>query len=258
MKKIFSIMAIAAMAFAVSCGSDDEPTPAPVPDQNQGSGNQGGGNDNPNPGPGGDDNDFAASLKGSAYFPIILDGPSYEKVLDKVVADFRPNEETAFLYVWDGTYTGGTATPLNFYGNTDGCTCLVMGGAGWAGAGFFCSAAASLDKLAQIMENPGEWYLHLGILSAANDQYAHTIRLADGSNTVDLVLKAGGDYNYTRDGEWQEVEVPMTYFTDKGLTYRAGGASEGLNVVSIVDADNQPVAVAGTTVNYDAFFIYKK
>lgn len=243
MKKIFSMMAIAAMAFAVSCGGDDDQNVDPNP--------------NPNPNPEGPTpTEVHASLKGSAYFPIILDGPSYETVMTKVVADLRPDEETKFLYVWDGTYVGGTATPLNFYGNTDGCTCLEMGSAGWAGAGFFCSSVETLDKLAVIMENPGAWYLHIGILSAASDQYAHTLRLADGSNSVDLVLKAGGDYNYTRDGEWQEIEVPMTYFTDKGLNYRTGTAE--LNVVAIVDADNQPVAVPGTTVNYDALFFYKK
>jgi len=332
MKKIFSMMAIALMAFAAGCGSDDDPAPTPNPTPDPGvttlatpspvqgevkdtqftvtwpavanaagytytvngadpvtiagtsatvTGLTAGtsyqfavkavsgdtskyadsaysapltvtttGGDAPQP----DDNQ---SLKGSAYFPIVLDGSSYEKVMDKVIADLRPDEETSFLYVWEDTYSGGTATPLNFYGNTDECVCFVMGSLGWAGAGFFVNNTEKLDKLVQIMDNPAEWYLHLGILSASNDNYAHTIRLEDGSNKVDLVLKAGGDYNYTRDGEWQEIEVPMSYFTGKGLTYRTGIAN-GMNVVSIVDADNQPVAAPGTTVNYDAFFIYKK
>lgn len=202
--------------------------------------------------------DAAASLNGSAYFPIVLDVESYEKVLDKVVADFRPNEETRFLYVWVDTYSAGTAAGLNFYGNTEGFTSLVMGTQGWAGAGFCIKDGAARDKLAQIMDAPAEWYLHIGAMSAATDTYAHTIRLTDGSTNVDLVLKAGGDYNYTRNGEWQEIEVPMSYFTGKGMTYRTGNDDSDFNVVAIVDADNQPVAAPGTEINYDAIFIYKK
>lgn len=202
--------------------------------------------------------DVAASLNGSAYFPIVLDVESIEKVLDKVVADFRPNEETRFLYVWNDTYSAGTAAGMNFYGNTEGFTSLVMGTQGWAGAGFCIKDGAARDKLAQIMDAPAEWYLHIGIMSAATDTYAHTLRLTDGSTNVDLVLKAGGDYNYTRNGEWQEIEVPMSYFTGKGMTYRTGNDDGDFNVVSIVDADNQPVAAPGTEINYDAIFIYKK
>ncbi len=202
--------------------------------------------------------DTAASLKGSAYFPIVLDVVSIENILDKVVADFRPNEETRFLYVWIDTYTAGTAAGLNFFGNTEGYTSLVMGSQGWAGASFCVKDGAARDKLAQIMDAPAEWYLHIGIMSAATDTYAHTIRLTDGSANVDLVLKAGGDYNYTRNGEWQEVEVPMNYFTEKGITYRTGNDDGDFNVIAIVDADNQPVAAPGTEVNYDAIFFYKK
>lgn len=133
-----------------------------------------------------------------------------------------------------------------------------MGSQGWAGAGFCVKDGAARDKLAQIMDAPAEWYLHIGIMSAATDTYAHTIRLTDGSANVDLVLKAGGDYNYTRNGEWQEVEVPMNYFTEKGITYRTGNDDGDFNVIAIVDADNQPVAAPGTEVNYDAIFFYKK
>lgn len=207
---------------------------------------------------GGQNPDAAASLNGSAYFPIVLDVESIEKVLDKVVADFRPNEETRFLYVWNDTYTAGTAAGMNFYGNTEGFTSLVMGTQGWAGAGFCIKDGAARDKLAQIMDAPAEWYLHIGAMSAATDTYAHTIRLTDGSTNVDLVLKAGGDYNYTRNGEWQEIEVPMSYFTGKGMTYRTGNDDSDFNILAIVDADNQPVAAPGTEVNYDAIFIYKK
>lgn len=199
-----------------------------------------------------------ASLAGSAYFPIVLDGVSYEKVQSKVLADFRPNEETSFLYVWDATYTAGTCTGPNFYGEMEEWTSLVMGSLGWAGAGFCVKNGALVDQLAQIMSDPSAWYLHIGIKSSSTDNYAHTIRLADGSNTVDLVLVPGGDYNYTRDNEWQEIEVPMSYFTAKGINYRTGNADTDFNVAAIVDADHQPVAVAGTQINYDALFIYKK
>lgn len=199
-----------------------------------------------------------SSLDGSAYFPIVLDGVTYEKIMNKVVADFRPNEETSFLYVWDNTYQAGNCTGPNFYGEVEAWTSLVMGTAGWAGAGFCVNNGAQVDKLAQIMTDPSAWYLHIGMKSAPTDNFAHTVRLADGSNTVDLVLVPGGQYNYTRDNEWQEIEVPMTYFTGKGINYRTGNADTDFNVVAVVDADNQPVAVAGTTINYDALFIYKK
>ncbi|MBO4434173.1 MAG: hypothetical protein J5769_01815, partial [Bacteroidales bacterium] len=86
---------------------------------------------------GGDETELHASLKGSNYYLIQMDGTTAESIAKKVVADYRPDGEGKNLWVWEGTYAGGTPSGLNFYGLTEGWVCLeVVAGPGWSGAGW--------------------------------------------------------------------------------------------------------------------------
>ena len=77
-----------------------------------------------------------ASLKGSNYYLIVMDGTTSEKIASKVVADYRPDDNGKNLWVWDGTYAGGTPSGLSFYGLTEGWVCLEVTTIGWSGAGW--------------------------------------------------------------------------------------------------------------------------
>ncbi|VBB48381.1 conserved exported hypothetical protein [uncultured Paludibacter sp.] len=202
--------------------------------------------------------DPAASLTGSAYYPIILDAASSAKVQSKIVADLRPDEATKFLYVWENTYTAGTATGPNFYGEVEGWVSLVVGSVGWSGAGFNVQDATTIDKLADITANPTGYYLHIGIKS--KDNAVHVIGL-DGQSNVKFALGATAFNDngtliepladFKRDGEWHEIEIPMTTLKTNGLLYASGMGTK--NVFWFLSG-----GVAGTTLDLDAVFIYKK
>lgn len=201
---------------------------------------------------------FAATLTGTEYYPIVMDGVTAAKIATKIKADFRPDESTKFLYIWDGTFTAGTSTGPNCFGEVEAWTSLVVGSVGWSGAGFFCKDGASLDKLAPITANPDKYYLHIGIKSKSNAVYVFAL---DGQSGVKFAVGASAFNDngnliqpladFDRDGEWQQIEIPMTTLKTKGLLYSTGMTEK--NVLWFLAG-----GVAGTTLDIDAVFIYKK
>lgn len=201
---------------------------------------------------------FNNTLKGSDYFLIVMDGVSAASIESKIVADFRPNEVDKFLYIWDGTYVPGTTTGPNFYGEVEPWTSLTVGTSGWSGAGFFTNDAVSLNKLTAVTTNPEDYYLHIGIRSQDNATHVFgldgqsNVRFAvgstpfvDGANTYVPIA------NFTRNGEWQQLEIPMTTLKEMGLLYSSGMTEK--NVLYVLSG-----GTAGVTLNIDAVFIYKK
>lgn len=201
---------------------------------------------------------FRKSLEGSNYYPIILDGISAAAIESKIVADFRPNEENTFLYVWDGTYTEGSSTGPNFFGEVEQWTSLVVGTAGWSGAGFFTSNATALNQLQTVTANADDYYLHIGIKSRDNATHVFgldgqsNVRFAIGSTTF---IDGNNQYvpiaDFTRDGEWQEIEIPMSTLKTMGLLYSTDMGDK--NVMYVLSGP-----VTGVTLDLDAVFIYKK
>lgn len=203
--------------------------------------------------------DPAASLKGSNYYPIIMDGVTFAKVQSKVVADLRPDEAMKFLYVWENTYIAGNSTGPNFYGEVEGWVNLVVGSVGWSGAGFNVKDLTALNKLAAVTTSPEGYYLHIGIKS--KDGAIHAFGM-DGQSNVKFAIgnAAFNDNgtmiqplgNYTRDGEWHEIEIPMTTLKNNGLLFSSNNTVDK-NVFWVLSG-----GVAGTTIELDAVFIYKK
>ncbi|MDR1592530.1 MAG: Ig-like domain-containing protein [Prevotellaceae bacterium] len=211
------------------------------------------------------------SLEGSDYFLIALDGISSEKIADKIVADFRVNENDGrFLYIWSATFDPGTSTGPNFYGEVEGWYSLVVGAIGWSGAGFYISDSVIynnlplLEKLVALSENPEDYYLHFAYKS---QQAGRSVWYGfDGVQTPtktkgvfvvgDVPFTDAGDTRqpygtYIPDGEWHYLEIPFTYFAEQGLLYQAG--SHPGNVFFILGGPT-----TGTTVEFDAVFFYKK
>lgn len=198
-----------------------------------------------------------ACLNGSDYYLIILDATSYESVKDRVKADYRPNDTTNFLYVWEETLLGGTTAGLGYYGHAgEAWTSLVYNNKGWFGAGFFSNNKAELDKLAEIAAVNGEgYYLHMAWMG----QYTGTYSVVMYDNSAEAKVYVGNEtaeYGFKRDGEWHEIEIPMSVFFGKGLYYRAENIpAGGMNVLAIVQGDDGSMP-AGFDI--DAIFIYKK
>ena len=200
-----------------------------------------------------------AQLKGSQVWPIILDGTTYEANAEKIVASFQPNDVDQFLYVWDQTYTGGSTSGLNFYGNSDGYTALVVGSAGWAGCGFCLTEAGNGWEAAKalkeaIVASPDDYFLHLAIKST--DNYSHCFYFMGAENGTKFVLGKNAVYDgpiyadFTRDGSWAEFDIPMSAYAS-ALANQAVAA--GVNVLCILTE-----GVQGAQLNLDAVYFYKK
>lgn len=196
----------------------------------------------------------ASSLSAMQLWPVIMDGTSAEAVQQYVVADFRPNDVDQHFYIWDGTYTSAAATGKNFYGNNDGYTALVVGSAGWSGAGFCLTEAGNGWQAAKalkeaIVANPDKYYFHIAIKST--DNYSHCFYLF-GAESTKFVLGSTGVYdgavyeNFERNGEWHDFYIPMSKFAN-ALANQAVEA--GVNVFVLLSE-----GVAGAQLNLDAVY----
>ena len=198
------------------------------------------------------------ALKGSQFWPIILDGTTLEANQAKMVASFQPNDVDQFLYVWEGTYDGGNATGLNFHGNGDGYTALVVTSKGWAGMGFCLTATGNGWEAAEalraaIVADPDNYFLHLAI--KATDQ-ANQCFYFMGNEATKFVLGSASVYdgpvyqNFTRDGSWAEFDIPMSAYAS---ALAATPVEAGVNVfVALTEG------VQGYQLNLDAVYFYKK
>lgn len=198
-------------------------------------------------------------LKGSNYYLIATDGTTAGKLEGRIVADFRPDDATKWLYIWVNTYSAGSCVGPNFFGEAETWVSLVVGSAGWSGAGYSIQDQALLDKLPDMNDEADKYYFHIAV--KAKTASSHLIILGDGDGN-EAKLAIGGTFtdngktyeskgDITADGEWSEIEIPMTEFFNAGLTYRKGVADT--NVMSFLSG-----SVTGTTFEYDACFIYKK
>ena len=202
-----------------------------------------------------------ASLKGSQFWPIAIDGTTADANASKIVGDFRPDDVGKFLYVWDATYVANdNPTGLNFHGNTDGFTALTVSTLGWAGCGY-CLTETDASKAweaaealrAAIVASPDDYYLHMALKST--DKASHCFYIF-GSEATKFVIGSTTVYDgplyedFTRNGEWAEFDIPMSRFATALATTTCAA---GVNVfVALTEG------TAGAQLNMDAIYFYKK
>ena len=202
-----------------------------------------------------------ASLKGSQFWPIAIDGTTADANASKIVGDFRPDDVGKFLYVWEGTYVANdNPTGLNFHGNTDGFTALTVSTLGWAGCGY-CLTETDASKAweaaealrAAIVASPDDYYLHMALKSTDNASHCFYIF---GSEATKFVIGSTAVYDgplyedFTRNGEWAEFDIPMSRFATALATTTCAA---GVNVfVALTEG------TAGAQLNMDAIYFYKK
>lgn len=197
------------------------------------------------------------SLMGSNYYLINIDASSANSLGSaKIAADYRPDGVNNYLYIWSNTYSTGTCTGTNFYGNAANWLSLVVGSVGWSGAAYNVFQGTQLDKLKAVTDDTtGKYYLHFAIKSSSTNSYefqlgygASSAIIVLGTNSMDNVTPYG---NFTRNGQWQEIEIPISVFKAKGLSYTTGMANT--NVFAMLAG-----GTSGTKLEVDAVFIYKK
>lgn len=247
MKKFFAALMVVAGLLAVSCGKDGkEGGSIKDPDNNI------------------DPATLPATLKGSNYFPIILDEESGNAIASKIVCDLRPDDATKHLYIWSSgeTYAAGEGAGTNFYGKL-GYLDLVVTNNGWSGAGFNVGAgAANLDKFADIAAHPDQYYFHVAYKGKAGDCTLCHVYGLDGSDfafavgdgvvnidNVDHTPVAPKDGAFEA-GEWLEYEFSVQ---EMGLNFGGAFPAGGVNIFTFLSGGTE-----GREVCLDAAFFYKK
>ena len=213
-----------------------------------------------NGGGGGEEQINHVSLQGTDYFVIQLGGQAAEQIADRIVADFRPDDDKKNLWVWESTYIAGETSGKNFYGEAEGWVSLTVTSVGWSGCAYACDDLEALNKLAQIMDEPENYYLHLAMKSTDNASHLLFLNGTTGAGKACIGSSAfvdGADTyqpkaNFTRNGDWGEIEICMKDFTDAGLVY-GNNNLKGQNVFGFLSG-----GVTGTMLQFDAAFIYKK
>jgi chitodextrinase len=202
--------------------------------------------DNPN-------NNFA---KGTDYHLIYLDNVTAARIPTTLIKkDYRPDAVNNFMYIWENTYTLLSSTGPNSNGVPGEYLNLQVNSVGWSGFGFAGTPASPKDMSAvnsnytlHVAMKSTDSASHLIILEAANGISVKAAigdtPFVDGSNTYQPYT------NFTRDGNWHVIEIPMSYFFNQGLKY-TNPVSE--NVFAMLSG-----GVQGTTIAVDAVYFYRQ
>ena len=189
-----------------------------------------------------------------------MDGVTSEKIASKIVADLRADDVTKFLYIWENTYSAGTTQGLNFYGEPEGWVSLDVLSVGWSGFAYSIADTELLNKLSAIMSEPENYYFHIAIKSTDNASHLLFLDGTAGSGKICVgeaaFVDGGNTYQpvagLKRDGSWNEIEVCMADLLAQGLSY-GNNNTAALNVFGALSG-----GTAGTNLQFDAAFIYKK
>lgn len=213
-----------------------------------------------------DQETFEPSFKFSAdntYYGIYLDDETRAKNLtdDQYVYIGPDAENGRNLWIWDGssTFVDANALPGNNSFDVPGnYMAFTVGTAGWSGLGYNFGEKAPAVDLSGIGD---DYKFHMAVKSTSNETFY--FYLVDGNGkTADIVLgdKAfptdNGDKapiaNFQRDGEWYNIDIPMTYLEDQfGFSMKSAKAYTNNNIFCLLAG-----GTAGTVVNYDAVFFY--
>lgn len=173
-----------------------------------------------------------------------------------IVADYRINDQNYNFYIWNGLVDGENTGSNYFQTANDWLSFVVTGAGGWSGCAFNLQKNTELDKLKAVTDDTsGKYYLHFAIKSSTTNSYA--FKAGYGASGVTFVLgttnmENTAPYgNFTRNGQWQSVEIPISYLKSKGLIYTTGMATTDIFVMLAG-------GTAGIKLEIDAVFIYKK
>jgi len=220
------------------------------------------------------------ALQGTNYYVIYIGDTERAMIENRIIADFTPNGESSTgidptfkrLWIWDNTYLPTPTIPptgLNSFGLAQGWMRFEMGGQGWAGAGYVCYVPALVNSMKAISDNINDYYLHIAYksyqpgrntlfqLRAFGCPNPATVVLGQGTSTAVTPNKPSYDPAFVADGTWHHYDIPMTYFSAQGLVYPnnfVNTTNVGQTILEFISNGNP----AGTMVEYDAVFIYKR
>lgn len=186
------------------------------------------------------------------YYVIALDSETRSSNLtsDQTI-DLGPDDVTRHLYPWDGTFISVSPTGNNSFGVAGSYYSWTVGTAGWSGLGYNIAEGGGVD----LSGINSKYTLHFAVKTT----YTRTIEfyVTDGNGkTAYLPLGTEAFENHApvgdfeRNGEWQNVDIPVSYLVRQGLDYRTATSFTG-NIFCLLGG-----GVAGTVIDYDAVFFH--
>ena len=206
-------------------------------------------------------------LLGDKFWPIYVDGEIIEQNASKLGYSFTVNNTDRNLYLWEGTYGGGTPSGWNYFRTQSGGGFLnfVVTDKGWSGLGFSIKdgseeTMAQMNALIEaIKAEPSKYHFHMAIKST--DNYGHYFSLFGLGAANENGLKwAVGDkyadvsmykYDIVRDGSWNVIDFSFDKFIVPLSTYQPV-AGKGMNYF-VAGTEG----VQGAVLSIDALYIYK-
>lgn len=179
----------------------------------------------------------------------------------KTIHDYRVDDETRFLYVWDNTFSGGDGSYPGVGYHTDGYVALEVGSVGWSGAGFYMASGIDLSHISS------STHFHAAFRSTTYPTAVGMVLLNpdDSSNGTSACFSIGtsafddngtsyplvGDFDRT-DGEWIGIDLTFSDISKlwSSFSYTATTSWIG-NVFAILAG-----GVQGTNVSLDAVYFY--
>ena len=172
-----------------------------------------------------------------------------------IKADYSVDDNVNFLYVWDNTYVGGTPSGMNSLGVAEGWFSFVVQNVGWSGCGF---AGVAPGKDMSVLTD--DHILHIAFKS--NDNATHVLGVGESKMALgDAAFPDNGSTipvleNFPRDGKWYAYDIPMSVlknFVVGDVMFKDDPKAYKGNAVWFLSG-----GVAGTTLDFDQVFFYKK
>lgn len=189
------------------------------------------------------------------YYGILLDDETKSTNLsdDQYVYIGPDSKNGRNLWMWYG-FDFPTKPDVNSFGVSGEYTSVkVAKNVSWSGLGYNVAAANPID----LSGITSEYTFHIALKTKGKDSF--DFYLTNGNKKeAHLVFgdTAFGEQaniaNFERDGEWYNIDIPMTYLEDTfGFTFNGDSKYADRNILCLLAGKNE-----GFTVDYDAVFFY--
>lgn len=179
----------------------------------------------------------------------------------KTIHDYRVDDETRFLYVWDSTFNGGDGSYPGVGYHTDGYVALEVASVGWSGAGFYMASGIDLSHISS------DTHFHAAFRATTYPTAVGMVLLNpdDSSNGTSACFSIGssafddngtsyplvGDFDRSG-GEWVGIDLTFSDIAKLWSSFSYVATSSWIGNVFAILAGG----VQGTDVSLDAVYFY--
>jgi len=188
------------------------------------------------------------------YYVIYLDGTTQKaNISDDRFVNIGDNGGSQNSYLWENTFSYGDATGKNSFGVEGEYKAIVTSDKGWSGMGYNIDGSKGDLDLSGINK---DYKLHMAVKASHN--YPIDFYITDGSGHVAHLILGQYDMdgkdpvaNFKRDGKWHNIDIPVSYLTQKfGIDFSKDTDYNG-NILCINAGTKQ-----GVEVDFDAVYFY--